>query len=86
MQPWTLAKNGDTERLSTVLWVISESIRVINILINPFMPETSGEISAKLGPVSGDSKDLAFEDSAKWGLIKPGTSITKGDNLFNRIQ
>ena len=86
MQPWTLAKNGETERLSTVLWVISESIRVINILINPFMPETSSEISVKLNPLGGNNQDFAFEDSGKWGLIKPGTSITKGDNLFNRIQ
>ncbi len=86
MHPWTLAKDGETERLSTVLWVLAESIRVINILITPFMPKTSTLIFEKINPENKTGEVAKFNDSKKWGLIKPGTSINKGDNLFNRIQ
>ena len=86
MQPWTLAKNDETERLSTVLWTLAESIRIINILISPFMPQTSDLISQKIHPESGTGLTADFSDSKKWGLIKAGTSIKKGDNLFNMIQ
>lgn len=86
MHPWTLAKDGETERLSTVLWVLVESIRVINILISPFMPKTSTLIFEKINPDNKTGEVANFNDSKKWGLIKPGTSINKGDNLFNRIQ
>jgi len=86
MHPWTLAKDGKTERLSTVLWVLVESIRVINILISPFMPKTSTLIFEKINPDNKTGEVANFNDSKKWGLIKPGTSINKGDNLFNRIQ
>ena len=85
MQPWSLAKEGDTERLSTVLWVITESIRVINILISPFMPATSLEISGKLDPENKNTEPAKFDDSRSWGLLKAGTLINKGENLFNRI-
>lgn len=86
MQPWTLLKNGETERLSTVLWVLAESIRVINILITPFMPQTSELISGKISPENKAPVTVNFNDSKKWGLLKAGTSINKGENLFNRIQ
>lgn len=82
--PWTLAKEGKTERLSTVLWTIVESVRVINIFISPFMPETADQIWNKLN-LNDYSKQLNFDDSKKWGLIKPLTYIEKGQNLFNRI-
>ena len=85
MQPWTLAKEKDTERLSTVLWVIAESIRVINILISPFMPETSLEILKKLDPENKITEPAKFDDARSWGTLKGGTLINKGNNLFNRI-
>jgi len=86
MKPWTLAKEGNTERLSTVLWVIAESIRVINILITPFMPTTSLEISGKLNPENKNKELTKYDDSKSWGLVEAGTLTNKGDNLFNRIQ
>jgi len=85
MQPWTLAKNNETERLSTVLWVLTESIRVINIMICPFMPETSSTIWGKLNYEKEEAGAFNYNDSKKWGLIKHNTLINKGDNLFNRI-
>jgi len=85
MQPWILAKNNETERLSTVLWVLTESIRVINIMICPFMPETSSTIWRKLNYGKEEAESINYNDSKKWGLIKHDRLINKGDNLFNRI-
>ena len=86
MQPWSLAKNNDLERLSTVLWVLAESIRIINILISPVMPETSGKIWEKLNYSEEERNSINYDDSKSWGITKPDTNINKGENLFNRIQ
>src|SRR5699024_10125745 len=42
-RPWILAKD-DTERLDTVLYNLAESIRIIGLLLRPFMERTSKEI------------------------------------------
>ena len=77
-------KRNNTERLSTVLWTLAESIRIINILITPFMPETAQKIWEKLNIVD-ESDNIKYKDSKNWGIIKPSTQIEKGSNLFNRI-
>ena len=81
-QPWALAKNEDTEALSTVLWVVAESIRVINIMISPFMPRTSEKIAEKF---NAGEDPVPYEDSKKWGVLEPGITVNKGENLFSRI-
>ena len=48
--PWALAKDeAKKDRLETVLYNLIESIRVGAVLIEPFMPETSGRILSQLG-------------------------------------
>ena len=86
LQPWTLAKNNQTERLNTVLWVLAESIRIINVMITPFMPETSARIWEKFNFQSDQINSIKYDDSKKWGLIKSEIKVNKGDNLFNKIQ
>jgi len=84
MAPWALYKNGETDRLDTVLWTISESLRLISIVIYPFIPASSELLWSKLGMKSGLSSQV-LPDAGKWGLITPGNNVSKGDNLFNRI-
>ena len=80
--PWKLAKQeGEEKRLGTVLWTLAESIRVISVLIYPFLPETARGIRGKIGL----SADVSSE-SADWGHTEPGTSVVKGENLFTRIK
>jgi len=86
MQPWSLAKNQETrERLSTVLWVLAECIRIINIMITPFMPDTSEKIWDKLNFDSSEIESVQYDDSKSWGLLKPQTIVNKGENLFHKI-
>ena len=48
--PWVLAKDeAKKDRLETVLYNLIESIKAGAVLIEPFMPETSGKILAQLG-------------------------------------
>ena len=79
--PWTLNKNGDKQRLATVMYVLAESIRFSATLLKPFITHTSNQIFEKLGINSPDN----FEGIAKFGGLVPGTTVTKGENLFNRI-
>jgi methionyl-tRNA synthetase len=79
--PWVLAKEENKERLDTVLYNLTESIRIISILINPFMGKTSKKILKQIGLVD----EINWEDSKKWGKIEPGTKVEKGEVLFPRL-
>ncbi len=79
--PWALNKNGDTVRLGTVLYVLTECIRFAATLLTPFIPDTAARIFDKLGmPLPHD-----FGGLADFGGTPSGTAVHKGDNLFNRI-
>ena len=79
--PWVLANEEKSDRLDSVLYNLVESIRVIASLINPFMETTSKKILEQIGY----NKDVLWDESDKWGLIKPGTKVAKGDALFPRL-
>ncbi len=79
--PWALNKSGDKDRLATVMYVLCECIRFASTLLLPFVPATAQRIFAKLGlDVPTD-----FSGLARFGGIAEGTTVNKGDNLFNRI-
>ncbi|MBQ4337596.1 MAG: methionine--tRNA ligase subunit beta, partial [Lentisphaeria bacterium] len=47
--PWKLAKEGNTERLNTVLNVAAEALFKAAVLLNPVMPEKTAELGRALG-------------------------------------
>lgn len=79
--PWLLAREeGGRERLSTVLYNLAEAIRVCAVMLTPFLRETSEKILAKL------STKLPTDFSeARFGMLRGGEPVTKGENLFSRI-
>lgn len=80
--PWALAKEESQKtRLDTVLYNLSETIRIISALIAPFMHETSAKIREQLGTAS---EEVRWEDASKWGLLK-GVAVKKGDPIFPRL-
>ena len=79
--PWTLNKQGNTERLATVMYVLAECIRFAATLLKPFITATSNVIFAKLGVNSPED----FAEITKFGVLQAGTKVDKGANLFNRI-
>lgn len=79
--PWVLAKDESTlPRLGTVLYNLLECIRVIAVLISPFMPDTSKSIFTQL------NCDINSYDSVKsFGGLKTGDSVGTPVPLFSRI-
>jgi len=80
--PWILAKDeGQRGRLEAVLYNLCESLRVISILIHPFMHHSAEEMRRQLG-VPGE--DVAWTDARVFGR-EESYSVTKGEALFPRI-
>ncbi len=83
--PWILARDeAKKARLGTVLYHLAESLRIVAVLISPFMPRTSPRMFEQLG-VSGDA-ETGYESATRFGVLKPGTAAKKGDALFVRIE
>ncbi len=82
--PWALAKDMDANgtRLATVLYNLLEAVRVCTVLLTPFMPESCGKIFAQVG--AGEDAQT-WDSAAKWAVLPAGVSVTKGENLFPRI-
>ncbi len=80
--PWILYKNGDTERLRSVMYVLSECIRFSAALLAPFIPDTAEIIYQKMG--LGNLPD-SFETLTSFGATVPGAVVEKGKNIFDRI-
>lgn len=83
--PWILAKDeAQKERLGTVLYNLAECLRIVSVLITPFMPKTGPKMQAQLG--IEDQKDILTYDSvSKFGKLAPGTKVVKGAALFPRL-
>ncbi len=79
--PWALNKNGEKERLATVMYVLCECIRFSATMLLPFIPRTAKTIFGKLGLDIPEN----FDGIATFGGIVAGTAVTKGANLFDRI-
>jgi len=80
-QPWALAKAPEKAgRLKTVLYTLAESLRVLGIVLAPFVPDAAGKIRGALGQ-SGEPK-LA---DAQWGRLAAGTPVQKLSGLFPRV-
>lgn len=74
--PWILAKEeANRNRLETVIYNLLEAIRVCNLLLSPFMPDTSDKIKSQLNN---------YEDSFKF-ISDNSYSLNKPEALFQRI-
>lgn len=80
--PWILAKNeADKPRLDTVLHNLAETLRIVSILIHPFMHTTSDKIRKQLGLWYAD---VAWEDAFTFDMMQ-GEQVKKGDAIFPRL-
>ena len=81
--PWTLGKDESKKvRLATVLYNLLETIRICNIMLTPFMPDTAAKIFEKIGACECCQ---AWESANVWGSLKADVTVSKGENLFPRI-
>jgi methionyl-tRNA synthetase len=79
--PWALAKDpGKKDRLAAALSTLAESLRVLGIVLAPFLPEAAAKIRGALGQTA--EPKLA---DAVWGGLAAGTPVQKLSGLFPRI-
>jgi methionyl-tRNA synthetase len=80
-QPWQLSKDdAQAGRLDEVLYSLAEGLRVISVLLHPFMPESAERLLAAL-----DREDLSL-DLARFGAAPGGATIGELAQLFPRVE
>ncbi len=81
--PWVLAKEpAQSQKLATVLYNLAEILRLITLVLQPVMPNTSAKMAAALG--IAEREDLRRH--GKWGLLPPGNKIKLIPPLFPRLE
>ena len=81
--PWALAKEeANKPRLARVLYNLCESLRVITIMLTPFLPDTAKTIA---GVLNAPADLLTWESCGTFGLLAKDSVITKCDVMFPRI-
>ena len=80
--PWKLAKDpAQSDKLDEVLYTLSESLRIISILMSPIIPREADAIRAQLN-WQGDASLAAVQ----WGALPEGHQLGDPVPLFPRIE
>lgn len=80
--PWALAKEPERKaELDTVMHNLAEAIRIISILIEPFMHTTSKEIRKQMGLWYSEA---VWEDAFAFDMMN-GEQVKKGSAIFPRF-
>ena len=80
--PWVLAKDeAKKAELDTVMHNLAEAIRIISVLIYPFMHTTSKEIRKQMGLWYAD---VVWEDAFTFEMMN-GEEVKKGNPIFPRL-
>jgi methionyl-tRNA synthetase len=80
-QPWQLSRDeAQSERLDEVLYGLAEGLRVVSVLLHPFMPTSAERLLEALG-----RPDLSLEH-ARFGAVGGGASIGELGQLFPRVE
>ena len=83
--PWVLARDeSKKDRLATVIYNLADCIRIISVLISPFMPNTPALIWTQLGMDHGQG--TGWEDIKEFGKLPTGMKVRKGEIIFPRIE
>ncbi len=83
--PWKLAKDAaQAQNLANVLYNLAESLRIVSVLISPFMPNTARKIHEQL-KVSTPFEDMQLEDAEVFGKLEVNHEVGKPEQLFPRI-
>ena len=80
-EPWHLIKT-DRTKTATTLYLASQLVGALEILLEPFLPETSQKIREQLNL---NTADRHWSDAAVFRL-KPGHKIGKATPLFHKVK
>jgi methionyl-tRNA synthetase len=79
--PWQLAKDeSEADRLDQILYGLAEGLRVVSVMLHPFMPDSTAKLLAALG-----QEDRSLE-RARLGAVAGGSRVGELPPLFPRIE
>jgi methionyl-tRNA synthetase len=79
--PWQLAKDdSEAARLDEILYGLAEGLRVVSVMLHPFIPDSTAKLLAAIG-----QEDHSFE-RARLGAVGGGGRVGKLEPLFPRIE
>lgn len=80
--PWVLAKDeANKTRLDVVMHNLAEALRIVSVLIHPFMHETATKIRNQIGLEEVEAK---WDDASVFDMMN-GETVCKGDPIFPRM-
>jgi methionyl-tRNA synthetase len=85
-EPWKLAKSGEVQQVHDLLYHLAEALRHIAFMLWPVIPETAEKILVALGLDIGLELGKPLANLQQWVELTVGNQITKGDQLFPRIE
>jgi methionyl-tRNA synthetase len=77
--PWALKKT-DPARMGTVLYVLAETVRILALVTQPFVPESCAKL---LDQLTVDANARSF--AALGDRLTPGTPLPKPEGVFPRF-
>jgi len=83
--PWALARQGDDERLDTVLYHLVEMLRLVTLELTPFMPEKAAAMLEQLMNASVSVDGLRMHELGGWGLLTDGHQCARPEPVFPRM-
>jgi methionyl-tRNA synthetase len=69
-------------RLARVMYNLLETLRISAVLLTPFIPQSAAEVLRQIGACECCS---TWESAAKYGSLSADVTVSRGDNLFPRI-
>jgi methionyl-tRNA synthetase/methionyl-tRNA synthetase C-terminal region/beta chain len=82
--PWALAKDEAKKgELASVMYHLAESLRIISILLQPFLTHAPRELWRQLGLEEGEL--TTWESTKGFGQLPGGTRVSKGAPVFPRL-
>jgi methionyl-tRNA synthetase len=83
-KPWDLAADPHQKKLlDGILYDSSEGLRIVTLLLYPFLPNATEKIWAALGQTAKLQDQLI--DETPWGSLMPGTRIGKLEPTYPRV-
>lgn len=76
--PWVLNKEKRIDQLNSVLYNLVETIRIVSVVLEPFMPETACRIMEQIGGPTDFSK--------RWGQLPDGFRVGEPKALFPKME
>lgn len=80
--PWTLMKQGNTERAGQVLYAGLIAARLLSALVEPAMPQVAREIARQLGVGEAPS----WNDATAMDALSAGHALQEPKPIFPRLQ